>query len=35
MDKYYLTIVSGRVDQDFKIDSVISKNENKNKVKKK
>ena len=34
IDKYYLTIVSGMVDQDFKIDSVISKNEKKNKVKK-
>lgn len=34
IDKYYLTIVYGSVDQDFKIDSSISKNENKNKVKK-
>lgn len=34
IDKYYLTFVSGKVDHDFKIDSTISKNENKNKVKK-
>lgn len=32
IDKYYLTIVSGEVKKDFKIDSIISKNENKNKV---
>ena len=34
IDKYYLTIVSGAIEKNFKIDSVISKNENKNKVKK-
>lgn len=34
IDKYYLTLVSGKIEKDFKIDSSISKNENKNKVKK-
>ncbi len=34
IDKYYLTLVSGKIDHDFKIDSTITKNENKNKVKK-
>src|SRR5699024_10514866 len=34
VDKYYLTLVAGNIDKDFKIDSSISKNENKNKVKK-
>ena len=34
IDKYYLTLVSGKIDHDFKIDSTISKNENRNKVKK-
>lgn len=34
IDKYYLTLVSGEIKNDFKIDSTISKNENKNKVKK-
>lgn len=33
IDKYYLTLVSGKIDHDFKIDSTISKNENRNKVK--
>lgn len=32
IDKYYLTLVSGEINKDFKIDSSISKNENKNKV---
>ena len=32
IDKYYLTLVSGEIKKDFKIDSNISKNENKNKV---
>ena len=32
IDKYYLTLVSGEIKKDFKIDSSISKNENKNKV---
>ncbi|WP_311492808.1 RluA family pseudouridine synthase [uncultured Anaerococcus sp.] len=34
IDKYYLTIVYGEVKKDFKIDSSISKNENRNKVNK-
>lgn len=34
IDKYYLTLVSGEIRNDFKIDSTISKNKNKNKVKK-
>lgn len=34
IEKYYLTLVSGEVKKDFKIDSTIAKNENKNKVKK-
>lgn len=34
IDKYYLTIVVGKVKNNFKIDTYISKNENKNKVKK-
>ena len=34
IDKYYLTLVYGKIEKDFKIDSSISKNENKNKVKK-
>lgn len=34
LDKYYLTIVAGEVNKDFKIDTKISKNEGKNKVKK-
>lgn len=34
IDKYYLTLVYGKVRNDFKIDSLIEKNENKNKVKK-
>lgn len=34
IDKYYLTIVSGEIKKDFKIYSTISKNANKNKVKK-
>lgn len=33
IDKYYLTLVSGRLNHDFKIDSTISKNKNRNKVK--
>ena len=34
IEKYYLTLVYGNIDHDFKIDSSIEKNENKNKVKK-
>lgn len=34
IEKYYLTLVSGEVKKDFKIDSTIAKNEKKNKVKK-
>lgn len=34
IDKYYLTIVSGSIKDDFKVDTRISKNENRNKVKK-
>lgn len=34
IDKYYLTIVYGRVDEAFSIDTKIIKNENKNKIKK-
>ena len=34
LDKYYLTIVAGKVSKDFKIDTKISKNEDRNKVKK-
>ena len=33
IDKYYLTIVKGNIDKPFTIDTSISKNENKNKVK--
>lgn len=34
IDKYYLTIVSGKIDKSFSIDTKISKNESKNKIKK-
>ena len=34
IEKYYLTLVNGKIDKDFKIDSSIKKNENKNKIKK-
>lgn len=33
IDKYYLTIVKGEINKDFTIDTTISKNENRNKVK--
>ena len=33
IDKYYLTIVKGKVNKSFTVDTKISKNENKNKVK--
>ncbi|MCI7238317.1 MAG: RluA family pseudouridine synthase [Anaerococcus sp.] len=33
VDKYYLTIVSGKITRDFEVESTIGKNENKNKVK--
>lgn len=34
IDKYYLTIVKGKIDKNFTVDTRVSKNENKNKVKK-
>ena len=33
IDKYYLTIVKGKIDKEFTVDTTISKNENRNKVK--
>lgn len=33
IDKYYLTIVKGKIDKGFTVDTTISKNENRNKVK--